>query len=218
MPEPEIVAYLALDVVSMFLAGAVGLFFWRSHRLDPRQSFGILGAAFTILAVSHLSTALSGFDVYPELRILPAIRTGGVFLASVLVFIAYAFRSHGTPTRTLPVLASAAAFSVVAVITAYALPGVTLESPLIAFPWLRLVDGLLLLCAAAFAAVGVHVRSFHDLKVPGAFVLLALSRYTSAILGFQSDFEPSPFTYAWRILGLLLLVSVVARRWPHPPT
>jgi hypothetical protein len=217
MPEPEIVAYVGLDVVSMLLASWVAFFFLRSHRIDRRQSFGVLAAAFAILAVSHLSTALAGFDVYPN-SVLPAIRTGGVFLATVLIFLAYAFRSRQTATRTVYVVAAGGGLALVALVGAYALAGSSLASPLIAFPWLRLIDGLLLLSAAAFAAVGVHVRSFHDLKVPSAFVFLALSRYTSAILGFQSEFEPSPLAYAWRLLALVLLASVVPRRWPHPPT
>ena len=209
-------AYVALDVASLALAGLVALFFVRSHRLAPRQAFGILGTAFTALAVSHLATAASGLRLLPEQQgSVDALRTFGVFLASLLLAAAYGLRASGAPARTGPVVTVAAVAVVLGILALYAAGLDPLGDPLRLYPWLRLLETGLLLVAAAAAGVGVHARRLADLQVPAAFVCLALSRYSGALLAFEGVTAPNPFTYGWRLLALLLLAAVVVRRWPR---
>jgi uncharacterized membrane protein YhaH (DUF805 family) len=210
--------YVALDAASLALAGLVALFFLRSHRLQPEGAFGVLAAAFGTLALSHLATAASGLRLLPgHAPAVDALRTFGVFLASVLVLFAYAARARAAPVRTAPILAGAAV-AVLALVLALYLAGLSpLGEPLEVYPWLRLAETFLLLLAAAWAGVGVHARRLRDLQVPAAYVCLAMSRYSGAMLALHGDLSPSPFTYAWRLAALLLLAAVVARRWPRAP-
>ena len=208
--------FVALDVVSLALAGLVALFFVRSHRLAPRQAFGILATGFAALAVSHLATAASGLRLLPDQQgAVDALRTFGVFLASLLLACAYGLRASGAPTRTGPVVAAAAVAVVSGVLALYALGLDPLGDPLRLYPWLRLLETGLLLAAAAAAGVGIHARRLADLQVPAAYVCLALSRYSGALLAFEGDTTPSPFTYGWRLAALVLLAAVVMRRWPR---
>jgi hypothetical protein len=210
--------YVALDAASLALAGLVALFFLRSHRLQPDAAFGVLAAAFATLALSHLATAASGLRLLPAHALaVDALRTFGVFLAGVLILLAYAARARSARLRTAPTMAGAAVGMLALLLLLYAAGLSPLGEPLAVYPWLRLVEAFLLLLAAAWAGVGVHARRLADLQVPAAYVCLALSRYSGALLALHGDLSPSPFTYAWRLAALLLLAAVVARRWPRAP-
>lgn len=210
--------FVALDAASLALAGLVALFFLRSHRLQPEGAFGVLATAFATLALSHLATAASGLRLVPrQAAAVDALRTFGVFLASVLILLAYAARARSARVRTAPTLAGAAVGVLLLVLGLYAAGLSPLGEPLAVYPWLRLAETFLLLLAAGWAGVGVHARRLSDLQVPAAYVCLALSRWSGAVLALQDDLRPSPFTYAWRLAALLLLAAIVARRWPRAP-
>ena len=103
--------YVALDAASFLLSGLVAAFFARTHRLRPDESYGALAIAFATLAVAHLATAASGERLFPGSTAVDALRTLGVFLASVLIATAYALRSRRVPARTMPILACHAAIA-----------------------------------------------------------------------------------------------------------
>jgi len=210
--------YVALDVASLALAGLVALFFLRSHRLRPDAAFGVLAVAFGTLALSHLATAASGLRLLPSRQLaVDALRTFGVFLASVLLLLAYAGRARQARVRTGPTVALAAVAVLLVLLAAYAAGLAPLGEPLRLYPALRLAETGLLLVAAFLAGVGVHARRLADFQVPAAYVCLALSRYSGALLALHGDVAPSPFTYGWRLAGLVLLASLVVRRWPRGP-
>jgi hypothetical protein len=214
----EAALFVALDVASLLLAGLVAAFFLRSHRLQPDAAFGVLAAAFATLALSHLATAASGLRLLPSRQLaVDALRTFGVFLASVLTPLAYAARARSARLRTGPTVA-VAGLGVLGLVLALYVAGLEpLGKPLEVYPWLRAVETFLLLLAAGWALVGVHARRLGDLQVPAAYVCLALSRWSGAVLAWQGTVAPSPFTYAWRLAALLLLAGVVVRRWPRAP-
>ena len=210
----EAQAFLVLDGASVLLAVLVGAFFLRSHRLWPDQSLGVLGVAFLFYAASHATASLSGFDVVHS-PFLDACRTLGVSAAGLLILTAYAFRWRKVAAPTMRLVGAAVASTTIAVVAVYAVWDTAF--PLAIFPWLRTFDALVLVAAAGLSTMGVRAQRLSDLRVPLAYVCLALSRYSAALYAFLGHLQPSLPNYAWRLAGLLGLALFAVTRWPRAP-
>ncbi|HVL47372.1 MAG TPA: hypothetical protein VM889_02320 [Candidatus Thermoplasmatota archaeon] len=211
-------AFVVLDVVSLALAGAVALFFWRTHRLVPDAGYAVLASAFAVLGLSYLTIGASEFDLIdPGAAIVDAARVGGQFLGVALIFLNYASRFFNLDRRFLTVASRAlAAVAVVYLVIYVAPPAFELPDPRSYLGTLRFLEFMLLAAAAGLVAVGVSGRRFADFAVPAAFLLLAVSKYTWAMIAWFGVDDAVPLPYLWRLAALGILLVVVARAGGGP--
>ncbi len=214
MAIADVQLFLALDAVSVGLAGLVAAFFLRSHQLWPERSLGVLGAAFVVYALSHATASLSGFDLV-ETDAVDASRTLGVTAAGLMVLAAYVFRWLRVPAPTMVVVGASLCLATLGAVLFYGLRDT--EFPLRIFPWLRLLDTIVLLAASGLSVMRLRPARLADLQVPLAYSCLALSRYSAALTAFMGEGQPGLANYAWRLAGLLLMAALAVRRWPRAP-
>lgn len=229
MVDPLYAAFLALDLLCATLTGMVAFFFLRMSRAFPGRGHGVLAAGFGIGAVSYLTVATSIFGLGRAFLGIDAIRAAGILLGTLLIFLNYTFRRFRAPMPTLSAVSGAVSLVAGVFIGLYVLSGpggaFSLPPAMEYIPWFRTLEFFLLVGSALLVAESVRPRSLRDYRVPLAFLLLALDRYTVALalfhgppyeLSLQGILLDTVFSYTWRVLGLLLLLTVVMpplRRW-----
>ncbi|HVM44910.1 MAG TPA: hypothetical protein VM582_03150 [Candidatus Thermoplasmatota archaeon] len=214
MASPPWQLLLGVDLLSLVLCAAIATFFARAHLLFPERGYGVLAYAFGAWGVGYSVVSLSAFGVLDGLPVLDALRTAFLFLGSLLVFLSYLLRRLRVHLRSLHVAAVALGVTALAYLALYLVaPGAAAFSPPLAhLPWVRLVGAVLLLAAALLVLPEIQGRTLAHYSVPAAFVLLALERYTVALLNLAGHGEGIVWSYPWRLAALVLLARVA---WPR---
>ncbi|HWG89745.1 MAG TPA: hypothetical protein VNZ52_02755 [Candidatus Thermoplasmatota archaeon] len=218
VPSPFLL--VGLDLVSLLLEVVVAAFFLQTWRRTGNATHLLFAIGFFLLALGTGAVSSSALDLLRNVETWDGLRMGGQTGGALVLFFSYASMRRGGHANILRVAAATIAFAASLMVILYVFVPPFLEVPSLE-SMAVVADAVQFLAYAgcvAFASITYRrVPQPEYLLVPGAFMLLALSKYTWVLIDLSHAINLVGFVYVWRILALgLLLGALLLPRRPRP--